>query len=87
MEDFHIITTKQARFVNAILEANGMTPPPPERMFDLENPFGKKPQVLLELLRRYGGVDDGSVEIHFVEDRMETLLACVECKASGIKMG
>jgi hypothetical protein len=43
--DYSIITTKQERFVRAILEANQITPPQPDMIFDLENPFGPKVKV------------------------------------------
>lgn len=43
--EFSIITTKQERFVRAILEANQITPPQSDMIFDLENPFGPKVKV------------------------------------------
>ena len=66
LENFYIITTKQERFVRAIMEPYGIRCPPPERLFDLANPFGPKTKVLQEILRRNS---DSSCTIHFVEDR------------------
>lgn len=43
--DYVIITTKQERFVKAILEKNVITPPVPENIYDLDNPFGAKTKV------------------------------------------
>jgi hypothetical protein len=90
-----IVTTKQERFVRAILghnnldiatpglsnRANDTTTPsaPTCNLFDLENRFGSKIDVLTELSRRHSrpGVHAGEripPVIHFVEDRYETLL-------------
>jgi hypothetical protein len=44
--DYVIITTKQERFVKAILEKNVITPPVNENIYDLDNPFGAKTKVL-----------------------------------------
>ena len=41
----YIITTKQERFVRAILGQNGILPPSQDRIFDLENPHGPKSKV------------------------------------------
>lgn len=41
----YIVSTKQGRFVEAILRANEVSVPPPERIFDLENKFGPKQKV------------------------------------------
>lgn len=49
--DYFIITSKQGRFVETILEGFNITPPPRHRLFDLENPANGKPNVLLSLLR------------------------------------
>jgi hypothetical protein len=43
--DYVIITTKQERFVKAILEKNVITPPANENIYDLDNPFGAKTKV------------------------------------------
>ena len=43
--NFTIITTKQERFVTAILETNKITPPEKENIYDLENPYGAKTKV------------------------------------------
>jgi phosphoglycolate phosphatase-like HAD superfamily hydrolase len=67
--DYTIITTKQERFVRAILETNKIHPPPKEDIYDLENPFGAKVKVLQALIDQHQ-----PKEIHFVEDRYETLL-------------
>lgn len=71
-----IITTKQERFVRAILEHKGLLSflgdeSQGSHIFDLENPYGGKAAVLLELLRRDS---TGKRNIHFFEDRCETLL-------------
>ena len=70
---YTIITTKQERFVRAILESNGIAPPPQADIYDLENPFGPKTKVLRALLDKHGP----GTAIHFVEDRFETLQAVV----------
>lgn len=44
--DYVIITTKQERFVKAILEKNFITPPVNENIYDLDNPYGAKTKVL-----------------------------------------
>lgn len=71
--EYTIITTKQERFVRAILESNGIAPPPRGDIYDLENPFGPKTKVLRALLDKHGA----GVTIDFVEDRFETLQAVV----------
>ena len=91
--DYTIVTTKQARFVQAILTQNDILPPPPDRLFDLENPFGSKTAVLQAILRGLPATSTLSASdlqaipllepsrrpfIHFVEDRVETLLAILE---------
>lgn len=43
--DFTIITTKQERFVTAILKINSISPPEKDKIYDLENPFGAKTKV------------------------------------------
>ena len=89
-----IITTKQERFVEAILDNNGInllkrnneriailnSDPRCSKVplalrsnvFDLENVFGSKANVLKHLLEE--NFQDPEVVIHFVEDRFETLL-------------
>lgn len=52
--DYTIITSKQGRFVNTILENNEIMPPPPDQLYDLENPMGSKPNVLTCLLQGVG---------------------------------
>jgi hypothetical protein len=74
-DNMYIITTKQGRFVRAIMKAGGL--PPPARLFDLDNPYGPKSEVLKAILRE--AKENGSIpEIHFVEDRVETLLSVVD---------
>ena len=73
--DYTIITTKQERFVRAILETNKIQPPPPADIYDLENPYGLKPKVLQALIDKYQ-----PKEIHFVEDRFETLLGVMNTR-------
>jgi hypothetical protein len=92
--DFTVITTKQERFVTAILESNFITPPIKENIYDLENPYGSKVKVLTALLDREkalndvkntliekDGKDNEKLIIHFVEDRFETLLAVMKIPA------
>lgn len=69
-DNVYIITTKQSRFVYAILNENFLPCPASDRVYDLDNPYGKKPEVLKALLN-----EAPETEIHFVEDRMETLLS------------
>lgn len=73
--DYTIITTKQERFVRAILETNKIQPPPQEDIYDLENPYGLKPKVLQALIDKYQ-----PKEIHFVEDRFETLVGVLNTR-------
>ncbi len=61
-----IITTKQERFVSAILEANAITLPKAQ-IFGLERRRSKS-----DILGEFAGVHRG--EICFVEDRLPTLL-------------
>lgn len=105
----YIITTKQERFVRAILDANHLSSvlvkegrsnsmPLTEKeedelqrkqlkkfdhhnnIFDLENVYGSKLNVLKELLHQHSEGSSSSGEIvtyptlHFVEDRYETLI-------------
>jgi phosphoglycolate phosphatase-like HAD superfamily hydrolase len=48
--NYCIVTSKQGRFANSILNYFNIEPPRATRMFDLENPMGPKPKVLLSLL-------------------------------------
>jgi len=64
-----IITTKQERFVSAILEANTITLPKAQ-IFGLERRRSKS-DILSEFIREYAG------EICFVEDRLPTLLQII----------
>jgi hypothetical protein len=41
LANYYIITTKQERFVRAILERNNISCPPNERLFGLENKIGE----------------------------------------------
>jgi hypothetical protein len=72
LSNFFIITTKQERYVRAILSstrAEALPCPAPAFIYDLENPYGPKSNVLEALLKKY---PDST--IHFVEDRYETLV-------------
>jgi phosphoglycolate phosphatase-like HAD superfamily hydrolase len=61
-----VITTKQTRFAQALLEGAL----PPEAVFGLET--GSKVGTLCDLR-------DSDPDIHFVEDRLDTLLGVTEC--------
>tara|TARA_R110002111_G_scaffold226198_2_gene287964 strand:+ start:397 stop:1146 length:750 start_codon:yes stop_codon:yes gene_type:complete len=63
----YIVTTKQERFVSAILEANGITVPS-EQIFGLDRQMSKQ-RVLRDLLNQHP-----SHTILFVEDRLPTLI-------------
>ncbi len=63
--DLRILTTKQERFVNAILAAHGVNIPA-EYIWGLGRQESKEDQ-LARLL------DDGSTDLYFLEDRLETL--------------
>ncbi len=67
-----IITTKQERFVQAILKSAGVDFPE-ENLFGLDKKM-KKPTVLAELLK------EDHKEINFVEDRVQTLLNVEQVK-------
>lgn len=71
-EDYCIVTTKQRRFVEAIMGGCGLAMPRPDNVFDLDGPIRGKPSVLRHLL------DAGAEGVAFVEDRFETLLAVAE---------
>jgi len=66
-QNWYIVTTKQQRFVASILAANQI-PIAEERIFGLERNKSKV-EILLELLNKHP-----EHEIHFVEDRLPTLL-------------
>jgi phosphoglycolate phosphatase-like HAD superfamily hydrolase len=67
-----IATTKQERFVEALLAGQGLDFPP-ERIFGLDAKK-KKEQVLRELLAGFPGS-----QLHFVEDRIDTLRRVQGC--------
>jgi phosphoglycolate phosphatase-like HAD superfamily hydrolase len=80
--DYDIVTTKNARFVKAILESNQISPPVSSRLYDLEKltggekPFGNKMNVLKSITNDYSIKNDNSIpKVYFVEDRYETLLS------------
>lgn len=101
IKNVFIVTTKQGRFVRAILENSGIyllnkgienkkNIPETDKdinydeysnIFDLDNIFGSKINVLTELTKRYSKIDSKNPEkiirptIHFVEDRYETLVS------------
>lgn len=70
-----IITTKQKRYVQAILNHYHIECPHEDDIFDLDNPYGSKSKVLLEVCKRFP-----ESKIHFIEDRYETLLQIDACK-------
>ncbi|KAJ1433653.1 hypothetical protein B484DRAFT_326659 [Ochromonadaceae sp. CCMP2298] len=81
LDSVFVITTKQERFVRAILENNGFN------IFDLDNAYGSKVRVLQELTRRLAASAEQCAQeeqptLHFVEDRYETLLATLAHKAA-----
>lgn len=67
-QDWIIVTTKQERFVKAILKANGITLDD-SRIFGLDRQLNKQ-QVLENILS-----ENPELEIIFVEDRLPTLLS------------
>jgi phosphoglycolate phosphatase-like HAD superfamily hydrolase len=67
-----IATTKQERFVEALLAGQGLEFPS-DRIFGLDAKK-KKEQVLRELLAAYPGS-----QLHFVEDRIDTLRRVEDC--------
>lgn len=73
---FIIITTKQERYVRAILESKSLCCPKKEDIYDLENPYGSKAKVLEALISKslLPSSSCSPLCIHFVEDRYETLL-------------
>lgn len=70
----YIVTTKQVRFVSLLLESTGIEFSC-DRIFGLDRGMGKE-EVLLRLLREHG---DGSPRVHFVEDRLDTLVRVAGC--------
>lgn len=66
-ENWYIVTTKQERFVEKILDANRIHSPS-QRIFGLDRNMSKQ-EVLLDLLTLHP-----DAAIHFVEDRLPTLL-------------
>ena len=68
-DDLHVITTKQERFVHALLRGANL-PLPESRVFGLERKKSKE-QILSELLK----LDN---EILFVEDRLPTLIRVMD---------
>ena len=66
-ENWYIVTTKQERFVEKILDANRIHLPS-QRIFGLDQNMSKQ-EVLLDLLGRHP-----DAPIYFVEDRLPTLL-------------
>ena len=74
--DWYVVTTKQERFVQQILQANAITLPS-ERIFGLDRNMSKV-EVLTGLLQTH---PDAS--LHFVEDRLPTLLNVL--KTDGLK--
>ena len=65
-QTWYIVTTKQERFVEQILQANQVDLP--IDIYGLDRKMGKQ-AVLLELLEQHG-----SKTIHLIEDRLPTLL-------------
>ena len=72
--DIVILTTKQERFVQALLGAQGVTLPH-DRVYGLDR-GAKKTVILKDLLTR-----DAAREVHFVEDRAATLRGVVATPA------
>lgn len=64
--DVYVLTTKQERFARALLESQGIDLPS-DRLFGLESGRPKE-DILGELV-----AGEGQPEVHFVEDRAETL--------------
>ena len=64
---YSIITTKQAKYIETILSANQITLP--QTIYDLNHAYGNKLNVLERLI-----LNNPNDKIHFVEDRLETLL-------------
>ena len=71
-QTWYIVTTKQERFVEQILQANQVDFP--MDIYGLDRKMNKQ-SVLLELLERHG-----QKKIHLVEDRLPTLLGIQENK-------
>lgn len=71
---WHVITTKQERFVKAIFAANGVELAE-ERIFGLDRKLSKI-EVLQQLKQQYP-----THSIHFVEDRLPTLINVAKVEA------
>ena len=71
LDNFFIITTKQERFVREILKSKDLLLPQDTNLYGLENKIGSKAEVLLHLTNNR--LKEGH-RIHFVEDRVETLV-------------
>ena len=71
-----VLTTKQERFVNALLESRGIVLPD-ERLYGLDSGRAKE-DILEELLARR---EFQNARFHFVEDRISTLRRVMERKA------
>ena len=74
-DNFFIITTKQERFVLEILKNKNLMVPKDENLYGLGNKIGSKADILLHLTQNR--LKDGH-RIHFVEDRVETLVKITE---------
>jgi phosphoglycolate phosphatase-like HAD superfamily hydrolase len=74
-ETWYVVTTKQERFVKQILQANAIELPN-EQIFGLDRNMGKV-EVLARLLKLHQGSP-----IHFVEDRLPTLINVASNPAS-----
>ena len=57
--NYCIVTSKQGRFAKSILNYFNIEPPEDKQLYDLENPMGAKPRVLLSLL---AGLDMNATE-------------------------
>ena len=71
LDNFFIITTKQERFVIEILKSEDLVVPGKENLYGLGNKLGSKVDVLLSLA--HNRLKKGH-KIHFIEDKVETLL-------------
>jgi phosphoglycolate phosphatase-like HAD superfamily hydrolase len=71
----YIVTTKQERFVSLLLDAVGVAFPS-DHIYGLDRGM-KKEEVLRLLLAEHGA---RSSRIHFVEDRLDTLIRVTTCR-------
>ncbi|CAN0392305.1 unnamed protein product [Pylaiella littoralis] len=77
--EVYVVTTKQTRFANALLDHAGIQVPV-DRIFGLGT--GPKPGVLAQLLTKHSGS-----AIVFLEDRVETLEAvCTDSKLEDVRL-